>query len=116
MVGHFVCVRACAWVRLCGPVPGEPKAGGEECRVVLPAFGAGPYLPGIVLERPVYLREMQDGLYGVGSYLTYKVHLLLACTSLFSLQMYHIAMGNLAPCSVVRIDLGCRAENLPPST
>eukprot|EP00884_Botryococcus_braunii_P013677 jgi/Botrbrau1/2230/Bobra.101_2s0058.1 len=41
--------------------------------VVLPAFGAGPYLPGIVLERPVYLREMQDGLYGPGSYLTYKM-------------------------------------------
>eukprot|EP00884_Botryococcus_braunii_P013699 jgi/Botrbrau1/2232/Bobra.101_2s0060.1 len=36
-------------------------------------MGAGPYLPGIVLERPVYLREMSDGLYGPGSYLAFKM-------------------------------------------
>ena len=42
-------------------------------RVILPAYGAGPYLPAIVLERPVYVREMSDGLYSPLAYLTYKV-------------------------------------------
>lgn len=41
--------------------------------MTLAALGAGPYLPGIVLERSVYLREVQDGLYGAGSYLIFKV-------------------------------------------
>ncbi|KAK9808412.1 hypothetical protein WJX73_002001 [Symbiochloris irregularis] len=41
--------------------------------VILPAYGAGPYLPAIVLERPVYIREMHDGLYTAGTYLTYKM-------------------------------------------
>ena len=40
---------------------------------MLPAYGAGPYLPGVVLERPVYVREMHDGLYSPLAYLTYKV-------------------------------------------
>ncbi len=39
----------------------------------MPAYGAAPYLPAIVLERPVYLREMSDGLYSPFSYLLYKV-------------------------------------------
>ncbi len=43
------------------------------CRVVLPAYGAGPYLPAIVMERPVYVREMSDGLYSPLTYLMYKV-------------------------------------------
>ena len=43
------------------------------CRVVLPAYGAGPYLPAIVMERPVYVREMSDGLYSPLTYLLYKV-------------------------------------------
>ena len=42
-------------------------------RVILPAYGAGPYLPAIVLERPVYIREMHDGLYSPATYLAYKV-------------------------------------------
>lgn len=42
-------------------------------RVVLPAYGAGPYLPAIVMERPVYVREMSDGLYSPLTYLLYKV-------------------------------------------
>ena len=42
-------------------------------RVMLPAYGAGPYLPAIVLERPVYVREMADGLYSPLAYLLYKV-------------------------------------------
>ena len=40
---------------------------------MLPAYGAGPYLPAIVLERPVYVREMADGLYSPLAYLLYKV-------------------------------------------
>ena len=42
-------------------------------RVMLPAYGAGPYLPTIFLERPVYVREMADGLYSPLAYLLYKV-------------------------------------------
>ena len=45
-------------------------------RVIMPAYGAAPYLPAIVLERPVYLREMSDGLYSPFTYLLYKVRLL----------------------------------------
>ena len=47
----------------------------QWCRVVLPAYGAGPYLPAIVLERPVYIREMLDGLYTPATYLIYKARL-----------------------------------------
>lgn len=42
----------------------------------MPAYGAGPYLPAIVMERPVYVREMSDGLYTPFTYLLYKVHAL----------------------------------------
>ncbi len=43
------------------------------CRAILPAWGAGPYLPALVLERPIFVREMSDGLYTAFTYLTYKV-------------------------------------------
>ena len=43
------------------------------CRVILPAYGAGPYLPAIVMERPMYVRETSDGLYSPLTYLLYKV-------------------------------------------
>ncbi len=49
------------------------------CRVVLPAYGAGPYLPAIVMERPVYVREMSDGLYSPLTYLVYKVRMRSLC-------------------------------------
>ena len=39
----------------------------------MPAYGAAPYLPAIVMERPVYIREMSDGLYTPFTYLLYKV-------------------------------------------
>lgn len=42
------------------------------CRAILPAYGAGPYLPAIMLERPVYVREISDGLYTAFTYLLYK--------------------------------------------
>ena len=43
------------------------------CRAILPAWGAGPYLPALVLERPIFVREVSDGLYTAFTYLTYKV-------------------------------------------
>eukprot|EP00884_Botryococcus_braunii_P006507 jgi/Botrbrau1/15858/Bobra.40_1s0042.1 len=39
----------------------------------LPAFGAASYVPAIVLERPVFTREISDGLYQVITYLVYKM-------------------------------------------
>lgn len=39
----------------------------------LPAFGAASYVPAIVLERPLFIRERNDGLYNVFSYLLYKI-------------------------------------------
>ena len=49
------------------------KRAHAACRVILPAYGAGPYLPTIVLDRPIFIREMSDGLYTPITYLTYKV-------------------------------------------
>ena len=39
----------------------------------LPAFGAASYVPAIVLERPLFVRERNDGLYTVVTYLLYKI-------------------------------------------
>lgn len=39
----------------------------------LPAFGAASYVPAIVLERPLFVRERSDGLYRVVTYLSYKI-------------------------------------------
>lgn len=39
----------------------------------LPSFGAAGYMPSIVMERPLFYREMADGCYGVYSYLIYKL-------------------------------------------
>jgi ATP-binding cassette subfamily G (WHITE) protein 2 len=54
----------------------------------LPAFGAASYVPAIVLERPLFLRERADGLYSVGSYLAAKMAeelgLALCSSALFS--------------------------------
>ncbi|KAI3436016.1 hypothetical protein D9Q98_002073 [Chlorella vulgaris] len=41
--------------------------------VVLPAFGAASYVPSIVLERPLFVREQSDGLYRVSTYLIFKL-------------------------------------------
>ncbi len=41
--------------------------------VILPAFGAASYIPAIVLERPLFVRERNDGLYRVITYLCAKV-------------------------------------------
>jgi ATP-binding cassette subfamily G (WHITE) protein 2 len=48
--------------------------------VTLPAFGAAAYLPSIVLERALFVRERNDGLYRVITYLLAKAvdELLLA--------------------------------------
>ncbi|KAL4431462.1 hypothetical protein ABPG75_006718 [Micractinium tetrahymenae] len=41
--------------------------------VCLPAFGAASYVPAIVLERPLFVRERNDGLYRVITYLVAKM-------------------------------------------
>ncbi|KAL4428045.1 hypothetical protein ABPG75_002134 [Micractinium tetrahymenae] len=41
--------------------------------VVLPAYGAASYVPAIVLERPLFVRERNDGLYRVITYLVAKM-------------------------------------------
>eukprot|EP00887_Chlorella_sp_A99_P008260 scaffold12.g8260.t1 len=39
----------------------------------LPAYGASSYVPSLVLERPLFVRERNDGLYRVGTYLASKM-------------------------------------------
>ncbi|PSC74385.1 P-loop containing nucleoside triphosphate hydrolase isoform B [Micractinium conductrix] len=39
----------------------------------LPAFGAASYVPAIVLERPLFVRERNDGLYRVITYMVSKI-------------------------------------------
>ncbi|KAK9804269.1 hypothetical protein WJX72_004137 [[Myrmecia] bisecta] len=41
--------------------------------ITLPAYGAAAFVPAIVLERPVFVREQSDGLYRVITYLTFKI-------------------------------------------
>lgn len=54
----------------------------------LPAFGAASYVPAIVLERPLFTRERNDGLYRVITYLVAKIieelGLALLCSIIFS--------------------------------
>ena len=45
-------------------------AGRRWC--TLPAFGASSYIPSIVLERGLFIRERNDGLYRVITYLCSK--------------------------------------------
>ena len=39
----------------------------------MPAFTAVAYVPVIILERPLFLRERNDGLYRVITYLSFKI-------------------------------------------
>lgn len=70
--------------------------------VSLPAFGAAAYTPSIVLERRLYLRERQDGLYRAIAYLSAKTleELGLACLvtlAMSAASFYAIALqGSLA--------------------
>lgn len=61
--------------------------------VVLPAFGAAGYMPSLMLERPIFVRERADGNYRVFSYLTYKVleefALTVPVSLLFSVAIYY---------------------------
>ena len=41
--------------------------------VGMPAFGAASYVPSIVLERSLFTRERNDGLYRAVTYLAFKV-------------------------------------------
>jgi hypothetical protein len=42
-------------------------------RAILPAYGAAGYVPALVLERPLYIRERNDGLYRPITYLCFRV-------------------------------------------
>ncbi len=42
-------------------------------RAILPAYGAASYVPALVLERPLYIRERNDGLYRPITYLCFRV-------------------------------------------
>lgn len=50
------------------PPPKQPRR-----RCVLPAYGAASYVPAIVLERTLYVRERADGLYLPITYLLAKM-------------------------------------------
>ncbi len=39
----------------------------------MPAFTAVAYVPALILERPLFLRERNDGLYRVITYLSFKI-------------------------------------------
>lgn len=41
--------------------------------IILPAFGAMAYTPTLVLERPLFIRERNDGLYRSITYLCFKI-------------------------------------------
>jgi len=60
---------------------------------VLPAFGAASYVPSIVLDRRLFVRERADGLYSVFAYLFAKIFeevSLAACTSVvFSAVVFY---------------------------
>jgi ABC-type multidrug transport system ATPase subunit len=61
--------------------------------VVLPAFGAAGYMPSLMLERPIFVRERADGNYRVFSYLLYKVVeeflITIPVSLLFSVAIYY---------------------------
>ncbi|KAK9906864.1 hypothetical protein WJX75_009364 [Coccomyxa subellipsoidea] len=83
------------WVGANNTAENEPNIAGLLFMwVILPAYGAGPYLPAIVMERPVYVREMSDGLYSPLTYLMYKMieELFMAflMSIAFSLPVYYL--------------------------
>lgn len=61
---------------------------------VLPSFGAGIYTPSLVLERALFYRELDDGLYRPGIYLLARmfdeVLMALICTFIFGSIMWKI--------------------------
>jgi len=68
--------------------------------VTLPAYGAAAYIPSIVMERPLFVRERNDGMYRVITYLCAKMvdELVLAAlaTLVFScLVFFPLKMGGL---------------------
>ena len=40
---------------------------------ILPSFQASGYMPSVVLERAMFYREMDDGVYPLVSYIAYKI-------------------------------------------
>ena len=84
-------------------------------RVMLPAYGAGPYLPAIVLERPVYVREMADGLYSPLAYLLYKVRPAAMLNQLlpgYTQELVALEDGGSHQCYMAqRLSPGCVADD-----
>jgi ABC-type multidrug transport system permease subunit len=62
--------------------------------VLMPAYASAQYTPALVLEKPVYVREMSDGLYRSITYAVFKTfeEVLVAATlsALISLPVYFI--------------------------
>jgi len=58
--------------------------------VTLPAFGASAYMPSIVLERALFVRERNDGLYRVITYLIAKMidELVLAVVGTLGVSLF----------------------------
>lgn len=56
----------------------------------MPAFGAASYVPALTLERKLFLRERNDGLYLVVTYITYKLleELILAAIASVGVAAY----------------------------
>ena len=74
----------CANIKPSRPIPSVCKALTQtlitHCRwCTLPAFGASAYVPSIVLERGLFIRERNDGLYRPITYLCSKVILSTSC-------------------------------------
>ena len=62
----------------------------------LPTFGAAGYMPSIVMERPLFYRERDDGCYTVPAYLLYKVieeGLLASAASVIGTIMIYFGTG-----------------------
>ena len=53
----------------------------------MPAFTAVAYVPVIILERPLFLRERNDGLYRVITYLSFKISAVRRRPAVCSLSM-----------------------------
>ena len=73
---------------------------------------AAAYIPSIVLERPVYLRETADGLFKPVIYLTHKILeetvLSVAMALVFSMLVYIVVDLAVSQCSVrIAVVRGC---------
>lgn len=64
--------------------------------IILPGYGASAYIPQLVMEKPVILREVADGCYNPWTYLWYKIVEEFVCLlpfSLFFVGMLYLAVS-----------------------